>query len=117
MGHRKKTAHAVGAWKYGEAISATALVVKTATKGSENSMGFTLSKDLQDKVIQMVSSPDWDEEAAAVLPDCEGMVLVKSGTKAFHERLGTKGIFMIPVTMSGVANGVPGELRCYVCTR
>jgi hypothetical protein len=84
---------------------------------SKTYKGFTLSADLQDKVVQMVSSADWNPETATEIPDSNGMVLVKCGSAAFHERRAAKGIFMIPVSMTGTSCGAKVELLCFVCTK
>lgn len=80
-------------------------------------MGFSLSKHLQDEVLKVVSAKEWDPEQATPIPDTPGMVLVKHGTKAFQERMASKGVFMIPVTVKVMSEGMEVESLCFVCTK
>ncbi len=80
-------------------------------------MGFSLSKDLQDKVLKLVSSKEWDPEQATPIPDGDGFVLVKHDTDAFRERMAAKGVFMIPVEVEGTSDGVRVKILCFVCTK
>lgn len=80
-------------------------------------MGFSLSKHLQDEVLKLVSSKEWDPEQATPIPDTPGMVLVKHGTMAFQERMASKGVFMIPVEVEVTSDGVRVKILCFVCTQ
>lgn len=79
-------------------------------------MGFTLAKDLEAKVLHIVNSKDWDQEAATPIPDAAGMVLVKAGTRAFLERKAAKGIFMFPMPVADKSRTPPVEFLLFVCT-
>ena len=79
-------------------------------------MGFSISKHVQEKIIELVSQEVWDPEVASLIPDCNGLVLVKFNSKAFHERIAKKGIFKIPFTLNGTLDGNPVEMQFFVCT-
>lgn len=79
-------------------------------------MGFGLSRDIQAKVVEIVSDANWDQEGAVVIPDAAGMVLVKQGSKAFLERKEAKGVFMTPATLRDSSSGEAVELTVWVCT-
>lgn len=80
-------------------------------------MGYTLAKDLQEKVEKLVCSKDWDPEQATPIPDADGFVLVKHGTQAFHERMADRSIFKIPVSIQRISSGAKVNVLCYVCTK
>ena len=80
-------------------------------------MGFSLSKNLEEEVVKLVNSKDWDPELATPLPDTPGMVLVKYGSKACLERKAAKGVFMIPVQLIDRSGGDEVTLLCFVCTK
>ena len=80
-------------------------------------MGFKLSQSIQEEVIKLVSASDWDQEEAKLIPDADGMVLVKEGSKAFEDRRHDQGIFMIPVKMKGMSSGQEVEMIFFVCTK
>jgi len=84
---------------------------------SEAYMGFTLAKDMQERVLEIVRAKDWDQEEARVIPGADGMVLVKEDSKAFFERKAEKGVFMIPVRIKGMSSGVEAERVFFVCTK
>lgn len=79
-------------------------------------MGFSVSKRVQENIMELVRQEGWDPEAASLIPDCNGMVLVKYDSKAFHERRAKKEIFKIPFTINGKLDGNPVELKLFVCT-
>jgi hypothetical protein len=92
-------------------------VNKDKTIEREAYMGFKLSKDIQEKVVAIVSAKNWDQEQAVPIPDADGMILVKEGSPAFLDRKGNDEIFMIPVKMKGMSSGVEVELNLFVCTK
>jgi hypothetical protein len=79
-------------------------------------MGFTLADDLLAKVTEMALSMGESQEALVIPDSCE-QVLVRAGSKAFLERKGSKGIFMIPVQLKTVTNGVEKQELFFVCTQ
>ena len=79
-------------------------------------MGFSVARPVQEKIIKLIGQEGWDPEEASLIPDCNGMVLVKFKSKAFEERKGKKGIFMIPFLVKGTLDGNPTELQFFVCT-
>jgi hypothetical protein len=80
-------------------------------------MGFSLSKRLEEEVVKLVNSKDWDPEQATPIPNSPGFMLVKHGTNAFHERMAAKGIFMMPVQLGDKSCVGEVPLLCYVCTK
>ena len=80
-------------------------------------MGFSLAKNLEEEVVKLVNSKDWDPELATPIPDTPGMVLVKHGSKAFLERQAAEGIFMIPLQLVDKSCGVEVKLLSFVCTK
>lgn len=80
-------------------------------------MGYSVARPVQEKIMELISQEGWDPEEASLIPDCDGMVLVKFKSKAFEERKGIKGIFMIPFRMKGTLDGNPVEMNFFVCTR
>ena len=79
-------------------------------------MGFSISTRVQEKIMELVSQEGWDPEGATPIPDCNGLVLVKFNSKAFHERMNNRGIFKIPFTLNGTIDGNPVEMKLFVCT-
>ena len=78
--------------------------------------GFSVSKRVQEKIMELIRQEAWNPEEAILIPDCDGMVLVKFGSRAFHERMDKKAIFKIPFTLNGTIDGKPVELKFIVCT-
>ena len=79
-------------------------------------MGFSVARPVQEKIMELIGQEDWDPEGASLIPDCDGMVLVKYMSKAFEERKDKKGIFMTPFLVKGTLDGNPTELEFFVCT-
>ena len=79
-------------------------------------MGFSVARPVQEKIMELIGQEGWDPEEASLIPDCDGMVLVKYDSKAFHERRAKKEIFKIPFTIKGKLDGNPVEMKLFVCT-
>ncbi len=79
-------------------------------------MGFTLADDLLAKVTEMALSMGESQEALVIPDSCE-QVLVRAGSKAFLDRKGSKGIFMIPVELKTAIDGVEKKDLFFVCTK
>jgi hypothetical protein len=79
-------------------------------------MGFTLSKAVADEASKIALAMGMSDDAITI-PDTPDMVLVKAGSKAYQERRATKGIFMIPVQLKTVTNGVEKMDLFFVCTQ
>ena len=79
-------------------------------------MSFIISKRVQRHIMELAGQKGWDPEVASLIPDCNGLVLVKYDTQAFHERLDKKGVFMMPFSLTGTQDGKPIEMKFFVCT-
>ncbi len=79
-------------------------------------MGFTLSKAVAEEASKIALAMGTSDDAIKI-PGTPDMVLVRAGSKAFHERKGSKGIFMIPVQLKTVTNGVEKQELFVVCTQ
>jgi len=79
-------------------------------------MGFTLAKDLAENAASIALSMG-DSEDAVLIPDSGDQVLVRAGSRAYRERMETKGVFMIPVELRTLVNGVEKQALFCVCTK
>ncbi|MEI6809638.1 MAG: hypothetical protein WCN95_13030 [bacterium] len=79
-------------------------------------MGFTLAKDLGEKAAKIALAIGESDEAV-VIPDSSDQVLVRAGSRAYRERMETKGVFMIPVELRTLVNGVEKQELFCVCTK
>ncbi len=79
-------------------------------------MGFTLAGDITVKVTTMARTMGTSDEAV-VIPDTNNQVLVRLGSRAFHERMKDTTIFKIPVRLKTVIGGVETEELFFVCTK
>lgn len=86
------------------------------TRESETDMSFEIADDLRAKVVEMVRA-DHDQAEARIIPETNGLVLVKDGTPACRERRDSGEVIMIPVRMRGTIGAVPFDLLFYVCTK
>lgn len=83
---------------------------------SEEFMGFALAEGIRDKVIGMVRQ-DYDCQEARIIPDSNGLVLVKDGSKACLDRKASREVLMIPVRLKGKIADIPYEFLFFVCTK
>jgi hypothetical protein len=83
---------------------------------TESNMGFTLSKHLNDQVVKLLPEI-WDSEEALVVPESEGQVLVREGSKACLERQNDPKIVMIPLKVDAIRDGKKEELVLFLCTK
>jgi len=83
---------------------------------SEASMGFMLATDLLKKVTEIATSMTEDQDLE-MIPDSDGQVLVRYGSKAFLERKGDKSIFKIPVRLKTSVGGNEVEETFLVCSK
>jgi len=81
-------------------------------------MGFQLSSFMQKQVLELVRADDWDPESeeARLIPNADGMVLVKHGSKAYLERRNALGIFTIPVTLVSTVGTEKIKMVLCVCS-
>lgn len=80
-------------------------------------MGFSVSRRIVEKVLQIVNATKWDDLADVTpIPDANGLVLVKAESQAFFERKEEKGVFLIPLTLQGSEEDEP-DLNFFVCTK
>jgi hypothetical protein len=86
------------------------------TEIKESYMGFEISKRLNQEIVKMLPAV-WDSEEANEIPDSQGQVLVKDGSKAFLERKDDQKIIMIPISVDVRNGGVVTAQRFYVCTK
>ena len=81
-------------------------------------MGLHISSFLQKQIMELVHADDWDpeSEAARLIPNADGMVLVKHGSKAYLERKSAPGIFMIPITLVSTVGAKEIKMLFCICS-
>jgi hypothetical protein len=78
-------------------------------------MGFSLAKAVAEEASKIALTMGTSDDAVTI-PGTPDMVLVRAGSRAYVERKGRKGVFMIPVQLKTVTNGVEKQELFVVCT-
>jgi uncharacterized protein (DUF169 family) len=78
-------------------------------------MGFTLAKAVAEEASKIALIMGESDDAMTI-PGTPNMVLVRAGSRAYSERKNSKGVFMIPVQLQTVVNGVEKQELFFVCT-
>lgn len=91
---------------------------KSKVQESEDNMGFTLTEDLIAKAGKIALAMG-DSQEAVTIPEALGLILVRDGSAAYHDRKGlveNSGIG-IPKKFKTIANGVETETLFFICTK